>query len=107
MSRSYDLPLVSDLAMPLCDTVKCQLCRIAKAVDSAELNSEVLESLAAGQLLFGIARPKQLLCNTAGPTLAKVVGSRPTLAMVAGFKSIRNLEAGHLIEYIKSQSVTR
>jgi hypothetical protein len=27
--------------------------------------------------------------------------------MVAGFKSIGNLEAGHLIEYIKSQSVTR
>jgi hypothetical protein len=27
--------------------------------------------------------------------------------MVAGFKSIGNLEAGHLIKYIKSQLVTR
>ena len=52
--------------MPLlCDTVKCQLCRAARAVDSAELNSEVPESLATDQLL----------CDTAGPTLAKVVGS--------------------------------
>jgi hypothetical protein len=84
--------------MPLLyNTVKCQLCRAARAVDSAELNSEVLESLATDQLLYDIA----------GPTLAKVVGSRPTLAIVVGFKSIRNLEASYLIKYIKLQLVTR
>jgi hypothetical protein len=97
---------VSDLAMLLpCDVVKCQLCKAVRA--TAELNSEVLESLVAGQLLSNIARPKQLLCDIAGPTLAKVVGSRPTLAIVAGFKSIGNLKAGYLLKYIKLQSVTR
>jgi hypothetical protein len=48
-----------------------------------------------------------LLCDITGLTLAKVVGSRLTLAIVTGFKSIGNLEAGHLIEYIKLQLVTK
>ena len=46
-------------------------------------------------------------CNTVRPELDfTVAGSRPALVLVAGFKSIDS-EAGHLVELVRLQAITR
>ena len=47
------------------------------------------------------------LCDTARPGLDyTIAGSRPALALVTGFKS-SDSEAGHLLELVRAQTVTR
>ena len=86
--------------LPLCDIAKCQLCEVAKAVQP------VPEGTEAG--LYSTQ-----LCDTARSALDyTVAGSRPALnTTMAGFKLPQaigtNSEAGHLIDVVRLQAVTR
>ena len=81
-----DRPRATRPDMPLCEVARCQLCEIAMAVPDFTTQ----------------------LCDTARPGLDyTVAGSRPALALVAGFKSSDNTEAGHLLELVRAQTVTR
>jgi hypothetical protein len=80
-----DRPGATRPDLPLCEVAKCQLCEVAKAVPDFTTQ----------------------LCDTARPGLDfTVAGSRPALALVAGFKSFDS-EAGHLLELVRLQVVTR
>jgi hypothetical protein len=67
----------------LCEVAKCQLCEVAKAV------------------------PDIQPCDTVRPKLDYTVArSRPALAIIARFKFFDS-EAGHLLELVRIQAITR
>jgi hypothetical protein len=90
-----DRPGATRPDLPLCEVAKCQLCEVARAVPDIRPAVRPYSDFTTQ------------LCNTARPELDfTVAGSRPALALVAGFKSFDS-EAGHLLELVRLQVVTR
>jgi hypothetical protein len=82
-------------SIPLCKVAKCQLCEIARTVPDIRPAVRPYSDF--------ITQPY----NTVRPGHDfTVAGSRPALALVAGFKS-SDSEAGHLLELVRAQTVTR
>ena len=97
-----DRPGATRPDLPLCEVAKCQLCEVARAVPDLPL------CLVAKCQAMAVSDFTTQLCDTARPGLDyTVAGSRPALALVAGFKSSDNTEAGHLLELVRAQTVTR
>ena len=130
-----DRPRATRPNMPLCEVAKCQLCKIAKAIPELPLDlvakcqtkavSDLpldlvakcqtkavpdlpLDSVAKCQAM-AVSDFNTQLCDTARPGLDyTIAGSRPALALVAGFKSSdSDSEAGHLLELVRAQTVTK
>jgi hypothetical protein len=91
-----DRPRATRPDLLLCKVAKCQLYEIARIV--LDIRPAVRPYSGFITQLYDTVRPG-LDFTTAR--------SRPALALVAGFKSSDNTEAGHLLELVRAQTVTR
>jgi hypothetical protein len=95
-----DRPRATKPDFPLCEIAKCQLCEVAKDILLCEVAKCQLCEVAK-------AVPDIQLCDTVRPKLDYTVArSRPALAIIARFKFFDS-EAGHLLELVRIQAITR
>ena len=116
VSSYSDLQNAAGTELPLCRVAKCQLCEVAEMAvqlplyTSVKCQDKAIQSRPEGTEAR-LDNSYTQLCDTARPAPSEV-GSRPALSTtIAGFKLLRadgtDDEAGHLIDVVRLQVVTR